>query len=93
MKTITVQIGNSDNKLTQSEWSDFISKMESIILCYAQPMHFSGGSSVRAAWQNYCFVFDAEDLNIKGLKNLLAKRRAEYKQDSVAWTEGETQFI
>jgi hypothetical protein len=93
MKTVTVLIGNSDNKLTQDEWADFVNHIESIINAFNEEMFFSGGSSTRERWQNYGFVFSIEEKLIGQLVSKLSKRRAEYKQDSVAWVQGETKFI
>jgi hypothetical protein len=42
-------------------------------------------------WQNVAWVFSCQD--IQALKDVLYIERLGFKQDSIAWLEGETQFI
>ena len=94
MKTITVGIGNSDNKLTQKEWSMFVSEISCAIHIFAKEIHFRGGSSSIEEWQNYAWIFVVtNDQMEKLIKNKIKAIREFYRQDSVAWTEGETVFI
>ena len=95
-KTVTVQIGNSDDKLSQREWSDFVGRVHGSIGYFADQIHFSGHSSPNVCWQNAAWVFEIEAVEpplASHLREELAKIRAEFKQESVAWTEGETSFI
>jgi hypothetical protein len=93
MKTVTIQIGNSDDKLTQKEWSSFCEYIGFEIVRVAAHVHFSGASDTTAPWQNTAWVFEIEPSDIEPLKGRIATVRAEYQQDSVAWTEGDTSFI
>jgi len=93
MKTVTVQIGNSDNKLTQKQWSSFIFHVNSDVTKYASSIHFKGGSSYNEPWQNACWVFEMSAEDIPQLKKSLTIIRRVYLQDSVAITVGETEFI
>ena len=105
MKTVTIQIGNSDDKLTQQEWHLFVSDIECEISLFSENIHFSGASQGNAPWQNYAFVFEFNDNKVKDsgvtvlgdqyklLKERLSIVGKKYKQDSVAWTEGTTEFI
>lgn len=93
MKTICVQIGNSDDKLSQLAWSNFVNETSDIIAEHCQNVYFSGGSVHYMPWQNAAFVFDCDDKSITVLKEKLTQLRARFKQDSIAWLEGETQFI
>lgn len=93
--TITIQIGNSDDKLSQADWSDFVYAMRWHVIeanC-PQSIHFSGGSSNAEKWQNYAFVFEATEEQLEKLKEDATTLRKSYKQDSVAFTIGETKFI
>lgn len=92
MKTITLQVSNTDNKLTQQEWSDFVSLINNILgNSISITLHFFGGSSTWVSCQNCCWVFDTEDGDY--IKEKVTEIRGCYKQDSAAWTEGDTQFI
>ena len=93
MKTIIIQIGNSDNKLRQVEWADFVETIKNIIGRYAVAIHFFGGSSNWENWQNACWVFDVNKADRIALSDALTAVRQKYQQDSLAWTEGKTVFI
>ena len=93
MKTITIQIGNSDNKLTQEKWSMFVEQVGMLINRDANTVHFFGGSSTWAKWQNVCWVFECKEEKIALLKENLAYCRGLFAQDSVAYCEGETEFV
>jgi hypothetical protein len=99
MKTITLQIGNSDDKLTQAEWAEFVDAIDDAInrMVGGLPgeLHFSGGSANCAKWQNYCWVFTmTKDPTITSeFKRAISGIRIVCRQKSVAWTEGETSFI
>jgi flagellin-like hook-associated protein FlgL len=99
MKTIIIQIGNSDNKLTQKEWSEFVDEINNIINLFSDGIHFFGGSNTWSPWQNVAWVFVLKEtiwFNVPietTLKNTIHNISVKYKQDSVAWTEGITDFI
>jgi hypothetical protein len=93
MKTITLQIGNSDDKLTQREWSKFSKLVDKQVQSKAAAVHFSGCSMPDAPWQNACWVFEMDKDFVADLKAELSQIRANYQQDSVAWTEGQTAFV
>ncbi len=92
-RTITIQIGNSDDKLSQSEWASFVMMMRTQILDHCDSVHFFGAPANWEAWQNVAWVFTCDYKKVSSLKTAVATVRAEFHQDSVAWTEGETQFI
>lgn len=96
MKTITVQIGNSDDKLTQKEWGAFVADTRETIERFAREVHFFGAPSNYAMWQNAAWVFTVDDDYIEliaSLKKELADIREHYQQESIAWTEGQTVFV
>jgi hypothetical protein len=93
MKTIVVQIGNSDNKLRQAEWADFVQRVGGIIHEYAESIYFFGGPENWSVLQRVCWVFDCEESHLPAMKPRLADARKEFRQDALAFTEGETEFI
>lgn len=93
MKTVTIQIGNTDDKLSQREWSEFAMLADKIIHTYCREIHFHGCSNPVAFWQNCAWVVNCPTDNLKPLAADLVKLRTMFKQDSVAWTEGETLFL
>lgn len=93
MKTVIIQIGNSDDKLTQKEWSQFHAKIDANIGLYAMQIHFHGSAATWETWQNVCWVFVIKSEKAELLRERVKQIREAYKQDSVAWTEGETAFV
>ena len=92
--TYTIQIGNSDNKLSQDKWSDFINTLRASLEDQGWDIHFFGFSAPDAPWQNCCVVViinDGEDVDI--LKDELRYLSGMYNQDSIALTTGTTEFI
>lgn len=94
MKTLTIQIGNSDDKLTQKEWSQFVKEIKYLLSCFATETYFFGGAATYDSWQNVCWVIGCgENTDFEKLKWELKQIREKYKQDSVAVTWGSTDFI
>lgn len=93
-KTVVVQIGNSDNKLTQNEWAHFCVYTKAAIAENAYRIHFEGGSDFNAPWQNACWVCEMTQHNsIDKLKSELAMLCRQFRQDSIAIVCGETEFV
>ncbi len=93
MTTIAVQIGNSDDKLVQKEWSKYAEEVGAAIGHRADQVHFAGASNGTARWQNAAWIFTICATDIPLLRTDLIGIRRQYQQDSVAWTEGGTLFI
>lgn len=89
---VTVQIGNSDDKLRQSRWAMFIMDTLNAVADFGG-LHFSGGSRPEAHWQNYCFVVVGLEAKLPKLKNDLRGLAAAYNQDSIAIIVGQTEFV
>lgn len=93
MLTVTIQISNSDNKLTQGEWAEFCNTLQSDLERIADKIHFQGGSSWNAPWQNACWVCGVARERLDELKSHIRDCRAKFLQDSAAVTAGEAEFI
>jgi hypothetical protein len=92
-KTIYLSIGNSDDKLTQREWSMYRQDIDNLVRRWAGTIHGAWVSPSAEPWQNACWCFEW-DPQKTGLKLTLAKYAAEYGQDSIAWAEAPvTEFI
>lgn len=91
--TAVVQIGNSDDKLTQAQWHAFVSRTHGLIEAAALDVHFSGYSAPAAPWQNACWVFETTPATLAFLRDGLRSLAGNYNQDSVALTLGETEFV
>lgn len=93
MKTITIQIGNSDNKLTQSEWAHYVESTKICIENTVNQVHFFGGAPNWYPWQNVAWVCIIFDECIDDLTKKLIGIRKSFNQDSIAVTIGDTEFI
>lgn len=89
---ICIQIGNTDNKLSQQKWSSFCRDLQTV--CSARgEIHFSGGSAIDAPWQNYCICLNVNEDAVDEFRECIKKLRTEYAQDSAAWLQGTTNFV
>lgn len=93
IKTITVQIGNSDNKLTQEEWVYYIEQVDREMHLHAWEIHFFGFSNPQSKYQNACWVMNVHEDVLFSLKQELRSIGHTFRQDSIAWTEGVTEFL
>lgn len=91
--TLTILIGNSDDKLGQAEWTSFIRAVRHVVQRSGE-VHFDGFSPLDAAWQNACFVVE---INMPGVRHTLQHNlqhiAAKYRQDSIAVVSGTTEFV
>lgn len=91
--TVTIQIGNSDNKLSQEDWSSYVQEIRETVEGNAHEIHFFGGSPTWYRWQNVAWVAVIPNDRIEELKQELRRVRNSYNQDSVAFTPGGTEFV
>lgn len=91
MITLCVSIGNSDNKLTQQEWAQFVKAIGELLKSYETMRFFFGGSENYAPWQNVCWLCQVNDLQLSEIKNGIRNIREIYGQESayVLWGAGE----
>jgi hypothetical protein len=91
---VYLSIGNSDDKLTQAEWSEFNLRVAAEVASYAATIHGAWDSNPVSPWQNacWCLEFDtAED--VQAARQAATEIRQEFGQQSVAWAVAETEFI
>lgn len=90
---IYVSIGNSDDKLSQEEWSFFQKDVDDLIQDFSIAVFGSWVSLPRDPWQNACWAFECKPDEKAQLRIELFALAATFKQDSIAWCEGPTEFI
>ncbi len=93
MSTFVVLIGNSDNRLTQQEWSQFVAEVRGSVALHAEEVFFDAALPGDAARQSACFVATIDDEGQKHLSRQLDHIRETYRQESIAVLSGETRFI
>lgn len=91
--TVYVSIGNSDDKLTQREWSYFVNAVHHAVSDFVAPgkLHGAWFSVPASPWQNavWCFEVDRPD----ELKGQLSEIAGRFGQESIAWAVATTEFI
>lgn len=91
---IYVCIGNSDDKLSQEQWHLFFSHVRTLIERHASQVYGVWHSLPAERWQNACFGFEVRDADKREFVRMrLGVLAADYGQDWIAWTEGETAEI
>ncbi len=93
MKTVSLQIGNGDDKLSQSDWHNFVVATQKLVESRCAKLHFFGAPENWCRQQNVAFIFDLSEDSIEELKAEIRALRKQYQQESAAWTEGKTIFI
>jgi hypothetical protein len=91
-KYVVVSIGNSDDKLSQIEWSKFVTEVHILISQFGS-IHFFGGSPNYEMWQNAAWLIDIGDEFVEKLKPQLSAIREKYKQESAFFLCGDGEFI
>lgn len=81
---LAISIGNTDNKLSQVEWSEFVDKINLLIsdLSYVRT-HFFGGAQTWAPWQNVAWLLELENGSPEPLLERLIVLRKQFSHDSV----------
>lgn len=92
-KTIVIQIGNSDDKLSQGQWAEYVTGLRLVVVSFAPTIHFSGGSPCDARWQNFCIVGEIAVQNLPAFDAELRELAKSFDQESIAVIIGETAFV
>lgn len=112
-KTLTISIGNSDNKLIQSEWANYVQALRETVDPHLDTYQAGGSRVVFFGFSNpdsqrqQCtavLAVDTDEILEKfnvtfdqwleySLRPLLSRLCGMYRQDSIALTVGETEFI
>ena len=90
---VYISIGNSDDKLTQAEWSAFVKDVDAAVKMYSTSQHGKWMSLPNAPWQNACWCVEVSEGATLFLKDALSTLAAAYRQDSIAYAVADTTFI
>lgn len=91
--TTIIQIGNSDDRLTQKEWSEFCAEVDRTVRRAATAVHFYGHPPGDMPWQNAAWIVEISIVALGIMTERLVETRKKYRQDSIAITSGSTHFI
>lgn len=96
MKQFYVSIGNSDDKLGQAQWAEFIADMEAAVEEHTSHTHGRWFSEPNSQWQSacWCVEFDEEDLRpYYHFRDQLRTFAEYYDQDSIAFATATTELL
>lgn len=93
MKTVCIQIGNSDDKLSQNEWHEYVENVDTVVFRYEGQRHFYAGSDTRDPWQNCCWIVVVSEADMVEFFSWLRSVATKWRQDSIAILAGDTQFV
>jgi hypothetical protein len=93
--TIYASIGNSDDKLSQHEWSVYVRSFVNTVHRYVRPgqVHGIWHSFPDDPYQNACICFEATPEQAADVRRDLEELRQLHRQDSIAWATAQTEFI
>lgn len=91
MTTVYFTIGNSDDKLPQKKWAEFINAVNAGLILTklnGAVVYFAGTSLPDAPWQNamWCVRLPNQEAR-DALRSRLRTLAHRYVQDSIAWAE------
>lgn len=83
---VYVSIGNSDDKLSQADWSKFVHRAGYILAASASATHGVWFSAPSSEYQNACWCVDiAGQAVTESVQRRLRDLAGEFWQDSIAW--------
>jgi hypothetical protein len=84
--TVYVGIGNSDDKLGQREWSEYVGQVAAVVDAHATQIYGWWFSPCDAPWQNATVAFRLPlGHAYTTIRTQLTEVRTAYQQDSVSW--------
>jgi hypothetical protein len=87
---MALSIGNTDNKLTQAQWSDFVGELVEAIFFAGAKVHFFGGSATWSPWQNVAWILEVKN---DDLQAEVTRIRKKYDQESAFVLSGHGEFV
>ena len=90
---VYLSIGNSDDKLTQAEWSQYVVEMIARVVAVGHT-HGAWFSLPHTPYQNACWCVEfRNEYDEDEACEVATEIRKKYRQDSIAWARAETEFI
>lgn len=93
--TAYVSIGNSDDKLSQRQWCEFVNTVEEAFDEERWRVHGAWFSRPDAAWQNACWCIEllGNTRSYFRLRRELREIAATFNQDSITFAKAEVEFL
>lgn len=94
MTTLYISIGNSDDKLTQKEWSEYCAEL--LFIVESGMMERTYGvwySAPDSKFQSMCVAVECPQERVMDLRFHLSELCKKYRQDSIALSYGQTTLL
>jgi hypothetical protein len=91
--TLSVLVGNSDNRLTQMEWSSYAGKVNDLVRACTYHTFFNGAPYTASLFQNHCWVFSIHKDDYDKFEGEVREVALHYEQESVAIVKGKTHIL
>lgn len=88
-----IEIGNSDNKLPQAEWSAFVNEVEQVCQDLSSRIIGVYLSESSMPYQNACYHIWLHGTQFNEFERRIGLIRGIYMQESIAVTQGDTVFV
>ncbi|MGH3783157.1 MAG: hypothetical protein ACRDZY_08375 [Acidimicrobiales bacterium] len=93
MSTVHAAIGNSDDKLSQRDWSSYLEDFHLVMVTAATQVHGVWHSAPVSQFQNACIAAEVAPEALDGLRAALLSLRRRHRQESVAFNVSETELV
>lgn len=93
MSTVHIAIGNSDDKLSQHRWSQYIRELIELVRGFADATYGVWYSAPDAMFQNFRIAAEVPSVMTDDLRLSLSNLRKAFEQDSIAFNVSETEFV
>lgn len=93
MITVHASIGNSDDKLSQADWSRYLDEFQRVMVMAARQVHGQWYSAPASPFQNACMAIEIDPDSAGALKDRLGNLRRKFNQDSIALNVSDTELV
>lgn len=93
---VYIAIGNSDNRLTQEQWSNYFHEVDLLVHSSVPHVHGTWLSPSESPYRNACWGFEVREdgyWDRHRFVYVLREIAGRYGQESIAWNESETVFL
>lgn len=90
---VCISISNSDDKLSQLEWSQFVARIRDEVKHSTGHVHGEWLTPPDSRWQGACWWVALVDDRADAFKAKLRRAAADSHQDSIAWLSGESEML
>lgn len=92
-RMVHIAIGNSDDRLSQRRWAEFVDSVDHLVSDLSEAVHGSWVSGSTSPYQNAAWSVIVSPPARDELRARLVRIAGEFDQESVAWNDANTEFL